>query len=1010
MMNRQVSRERQRGAFALSAIAAAVVSTFMLTSAYAQEEEQAAPAAEQEQAAPTNTPAPAPADTDIETIVVTGSRLRSATADSPSPIQVISGEDIAKSGVVNIQDLLLKNPVFGTPALSRTNSNFLTSGAGVATIDLRNLGSDRTLVLVNGRRFVSGLPGSAAVDLNTIPADFIDRVEILTGGASAVYGSDAVAGVVNIITKKDFNGLTLDVQKGQTFDYKDDKKDKISLTAGTTSADGRSNIMAHFGYSKQGAVYGKRRPGNAVDNTPLIYTGAAQGLPSEVFQFVSPTLSSYAPEGNIFFTESGCVPTADDDCSRVASFDANNNLIDGPGAGFNRQDYRLLAVPTERYLFATSGEFGFAEKHKAFFEGTFAQTQVRSELEPFPFDDYSTTGTTPNGYTPAEFNVNGTVLTNPFIPDALLARMTDQDGDGLRDYNFSKRLVGIGARGSAVDRDTFRIVTGFKGDLIRDWTYETYVGYGVTKETQISSGQVNVQSLRQALEAIPDVDDIDGDGDKDEAICRDQFARAQGCVPVSVFGYNSITPEAAAYISAPTAYQSFTSQQSVGGSVAGTLVDLPAGPLGMAFGLEYRDEYSRSEFDALQQAGLNAGNKIPRTEGSFFVKEAYLELKAPLLADMPGVYALNVGGAVRVGDYSSVGKVFSYSTNLEYSPIRDLRFRGTVSQATRAPNITELYAPPGQDYPSVTDPCAGITNADIGTTAERCRAAPGVQSNIDANGEFTLNTADNQGVSGFAGGNPDLDEEVGKSYTIGLVWQPSSIDFLSKASFEFDYYNIKITDAIIQLDFQSVLNQCYSGDASFCDYITRRPADVGSNSAGSLEFVNSATINSGELEARGFDFTANWADRVGPGQLSSRLVWSHLINQFLVELSGLPKNEIAGEIGAAKDKFSLTLGYDWGDWSVQTLTTYIGKSYLDDQFWGESRVNSVAPRSYTSLQIGYTWNIAQFYVGVDNLFDTKPPRADTNGLLPDSSTGAGTWADVYDALGQRWYAGVKLNF
>src|SRR3546814_758605 len=178
MMNRQISRERQRGAFALSAIAAAVVSTFMLTSAYAQEEEQAAPASEQEQAAPATTPATPPADPEIETIVVTGSRLRSTTADSPSPVQVISGEDIAKSGVVNIQDLLLKNPVFGTPGLSRTNSNFLTSGAGVATIDLRNLGSDRTLVLVNGRRFVSGLPGSAAVDLNTIPADFIDRVEI----------------------------------------------------------------------------------------------------------------------------------------------------------------------------------------------------------------------------------------------------------------------------------------------------------------------------------------------------------------------------------------------------------------------------------------------------------------------------------------------------------------------------------------------------------------------------------------------------------------------------------------------------------------------------------------------------------------------------------------------------------------------------------------------------------------------------------------------------------------
>ena len=193
-------------------------------------------------------------------VEITGSRILSLGATSPSPLQVLTAEDIAKSGVTNIQELLLKNPTLGQPSLSRTNSNFLTSGGGVATVNLRNLGDDRTLVLVNGRRYVSGVPGSAAVDLNTIPTDFIERVEILTGGASATYGSDAVAGVVNIILKRNFQGIVLDASKGRS-EKNDDTKDKFSITFGSNSADNKATMMGHFGYSKQGVVRGRDRTG-----------------------------------------------------------------------------------------------------------------------------------------------------------------------------------------------------------------------------------------------------------------------------------------------------------------------------------------------------------------------------------------------------------------------------------------------------------------------------------------------------------------------------------------------------------------------------------------------------------------------------------------------------------------------------------------------------------------------------------------------------------------------------
>src|SRR5471030_795859 len=208
-------------------------------------------------------------------VQITGSRISSPGAESPSPLQVLTAADIAASGVTNLQDLLDKNPTMGTPTLSRTNSNFLTSSGGVSTVNLRNLGDSRTLVLINGRRFVSGVPGDTAVDLNTIPVDFIERVELLTGGASATYGSDAVAGVVNIILKRNFNGLMFDASTGRS-SHGDDFKKKLALTFGTSSADGNSNVMGHFGYSKQGQVASRDRAISANDQvSKLTQTGEA---------------------------------------------------------------------------------------------------------------------------------------------------------------------------------------------------------------------------------------------------------------------------------------------------------------------------------------------------------------------------------------------------------------------------------------------------------------------------------------------------------------------------------------------------------------------------------------------------------------------------------------------------------------------------------------------------------------------------------------------------------------
>jgi len=801
-----------------------------------------------------------PALAQSDRVEITGSRIRALNAESPSPVQVLSAEDIAQSGAINLQDLLLKNPTLGTPAISRTNSNFSTSSAGVALVDLRNLGTARTLVLVNGRRYVAGVPGESAVDLNTIPTEFIERVEILTGGASATYGSDAVAGVVNIIMKKNFNGMVFDVSKGQST-KKDDKRDEVSLTMGANGADGKSNIMVHFGYTKQGAVFSNKRA--PLDDIPTAYL---TGDGNDLLSFTDGFRSSYAPQGRFFV---GNTSRTYDAVGNEIGWSTNGNATTAP-TGFNRQARRTIAVPLERFVMATKGELAFHANHSAYIEANYAQTQTRTRLEPFPFDSEATHPST-SGQVPAEFLVNGSLVPNPRIPASLLAQMTDTDGDGARDYYFSRRLSEVGNRGSAADRDTFRVVTGAKGTLFGNWDYDTYIGYGATKESQVNAGQVNVLTFRSALEAVPDLNDVDGDGNTTEAICIDPNARAQGCIPVNVFGFNSITPDQLRYIQAPGLLSTFTTQKLAGATVRGDLFKLPAGPLSVVGGLEWREEFSRSEFDPLQQSGLNAGNAIPRTEGEFDVTDAFFEARVPLLSNAPFAKSLVVSGAVRAGKYSTVGNTTSWTGAFEWVPVAGLRLRATQALATRAPNINELYSPPSQTFPSVADPCEGVTAVSTEPAAARCRADVGVAANIAANGSFTRTQADIQGTSGFDRGNPSLKQEEGNSTTLGVVWTPINIQALKNFTFSVDYFKIKVDDAIVSTPRNFILSQCYTADASFCQFVTRRATASGPNSAGALQFVDSAVTNSGGLFTEGFDIEAAFTDRVGPGRLNAKL-------------------------------------------------------------------------------------------------------------------------------------------
>ncbi|MEO6248448.1 MAG: TonB-dependent receptor [Sphingomicrobium sp.] len=995
-------------------------------------------------------PTPAP-DGNSGEIIVTGSRIANPAAVAPSPVQVVSDKQIRESGAVNIQDVLLENPVFGTPTYSRTNSAFNNSGVGVATVDLRNLGVDRTLVLVNGRRFVSGIPGSNAVDLNVIPTQFLERVDVLTGGASAVYGSDAVAGVVNLIYKTKFDGIQLGSQFGIS-QYGDGSDRLFNALAGKNFADGRGNIMVFGEYSKQGTVLKRNRSSeagsSALDSTSLGLS--VTGDAADLFTPFRPNFSGFSPRGRYYVPNPNYVPPAEGEETDIPqtitfTYDPTTNALrpctsrtggtcdltgtpfegsalDGTRIGpdgFNRSDYRYLAVPVQRYVAAMRANYEVSPALNFFIEGNYARTKSATNIEPYPFasDDIFA-----DGQIPVETQVNGVVYRNPFVPDAIFNLATDTNGDGLRDIFVDKRFADFGPRATSVKRDLYRVAGGATGALGSKFNYEVYGIYGQSKEAQKGSGQFNAPNFALALSSFRDVNDVNGNGNTTEILCADPAARAAGCIPANIFGPGSLTP-ALPYLAAPQSLDTKVTQTVFGGNVGGKLFPIlwSTDPISVSVGGEYRKETSRSEFDLLSQGGLNGGNVSPNVAGKFDVYEGFAEAIVPLITDRPFFDRLAVRGAIRRSHYSTVGNVTSFNYGGEWAPFADLRFRVMKARAVRAPNVSELFSPAAEDFPSgLKDPCIGITAASTGTLATNCRAAPGVLANIAANGAFFASQADLQGIASLAGGNPNLGAEKGDTLTIGAVFTPKFIPFLRRTTLTVDYFDIKIKGAIVSTPLQFILDQCYNqSNTSLCNFVVRRPAALGANSAGSLDFVNSGPTNSGGIRTSGIDATFATGHNFGKLETNFRIAYTHLFKGYAIPQPGAPRDNYAGEIGAAQDRFTTNLGFQLPHVGWTLTGTYVGPSFLDDQLTAgftdandnaiprHAKVFRVHSEFYLDSQLRFDVNKKfEFYVGADNLLNNKPP------YLADIGADAGedTLGGTYDPLGRRFYAGVRAKF
>jgi iron complex outermembrane receptor protein len=942
-------------------------------------------------------PAAAAADAsdDSQTIVVTGSRIARPELQSTVPIAVVSTEAIKNTGASNIQDVLAELPAVGQN-ISRTSSNFSNTGNGVATVNLRNLGSSRTLVLINGRRTV-GIAGSSSADLNNIPTDLIKRVEVVTGGASAVYGSDAISGVVNFVLDDKFEGLRLHAQNTIS-DKGDTPRQLASVTGGLAFADGRGHIVGNFSYDKDHGLKSRDRNFSAHD---------------------IPNNSSYAAQG--LFSLDG---TFNPSNGQTYTFSPTNTVKPYQGAnidGYNRNSVRYLSVPVERYLASGLASFDISSDLTAYAEGTYSKVRSSAGLEASALAN-----TGPGAITNFDGSpLSGISVTNPYVPAEIAAAAA---AAGVTTIPFRRRSVDIFSRSNKDDRDFYRGVVGLKGNIGSKFHFDASFEHSESKDHTVA-GDLSTGAYGAALNAGRDA--------SGNIVCLDPAAVAAGCVPINIFGYNTVSAAAAAFVQkyvGPTVtapdgqvlktgtkltfdYLARVKQDDASVTFNGELFDLPGGPFAVAVGGEYRHESSSEIFGAATQLGLGTGNQLSNTVGAFNVKEGFVEVSAPLLKERAFIYDLRLEGAFRYADYSTIGGVKSFKVGGEYAPVSDIRFRAVYAQATRAPNISELFSAQSQTFPAVTDPCdqgGGVGDgATLSSLPASCAAIPAIAATVARTGKFSYTTAQIQTIDGLTGGNINLKQETAKTLTLGGVFTPH---WVRNFSLSVDYYHIKVKDAIGIIGQQVSLDQCFQTNSpTFCSNIVR-------DANGYVTRVNAINLNTGGYLVAGLDIQANYRTSLEkikvPGALDVDIFWNHLLKQQQTPFPGGPvQNELGqadcyscGRLGSGpRDKINASVTYSLpSGFSLNYRLNYLSALRDDITDPGATRVS---PYAYHNLQVRFAFGEGrrfEFYTGVNNLTDKQPPVfGDTN---PVTWPGTQTVADTYDLYGRLLYAGFDVKF
>ena len=947
-------------------------------------------------------------DDALEEIIVTGTRITRPDFVSASPIVTVPSEVFAQTGSSTVETALNRMPQFVPGANGTTNG----IADGQATLDLRGLGPGRTLVLLDGRRLIPA-NGEGVPDVNVIPPALVENVEIVTGGASAAYGSDAISGVVNFKLRRSFDGIQFGGRWGQTSQSDGDEYD-LSITAGTPIADGRGSVMGFIGYSDRGQInQGDRH----FSDVSLYYVGPGNGIRGPGKAYL-PFGSQYIPEG--LALTFGSSPQAFDDLfdsygyppgsvpvQRRFGFNEDGTLFTlgnfSPGSvanfrgtpdplTFNGYSYfynfaptNALQMPLERLSGFLVAHYDVGDASEAYLQALLADYTVNTQVAPTPLQDV---------YMP---------VSNPYVPAdlaALLASRANPDDP----FDFGKRMVVLGPRVQENKYETYQVTAGLRGKVLEDWSYDTYVQVGESDQRKHQTNNVS-RSRTMELTFAPD-------------------GGASICGEFNPFGLDSISQSCADYVVSDASNRARFRETIVEATMNGPVMALPSGDLRAAVGLMYRDQSYRFRVDETLELLLDDGLPDVVGFGAFgdidaddHNIDAYLEARAPILGGRPGVKVLEAGVGYRYSDYASAGGVSSWKAELLYEPVDAARLRGSYQRAVRAPSIFELYQPRLVGYADFVEgePCSVASPERTGEDQAQVEAlcvAQGVPADLLPTYElYEILTSD--------GGNPDLDPERATTWTAGIVLQP---EFRS-AIFEdvqltFDWYQIELDNAVQGIGATDAVVNCYdprynpefTPDNFWCTWFGRDP------STGEIIGAQSTYWNLGSVSTSGVDTQLQWSLPAGPGRLSISWFVSWIASYQVQTAPRAPTEEFAGTVGGfggswPEWKWNLHLGYSVGGANFGARWRYID-SMADGGRYGPDidvpRFDVVVPHyDYFDLEASYEVRNGALdglvlRAGVENLTDKDPP------IFP-SWVDANTDPSQYDVLGRRYFLSVEYR-
>jgi outer membrane receptor protein involved in Fe transport len=976
-------------------------------------------ALEQQAAPPVAEPSPAAAPPAVaeehparrageEEIVVTGSRVRRKDLTTPAPVTVLTRQQLEESGRVTIGEFLQLMPEQGNaPNFQLNNGGATYSADGSTRINLRSLGVTRTLVLVNGRRMVPGGVGaSAAVDLNSIPTAAVDHIEVLKDGASAIYGSDAIAGVVNIITRKSFSSTQGSAQYGVS-GHGDAETFDASVTTGRSGDFG--NFMFSAGYFRQGNSWLRDRDWSARALTYDYATGA-----------VTPGGSGRTPQGTIALpsdanTRAGCTTL----CQQLIASDptwATDNFIRDPSRPlgwrvmtradrYNFAAENYLTIPSERIQAYSAGDTRFANPTvRAYYEASYVQRNSQQNAAPMPLNpgDYTIGG----GNIPIQVSKDS--VYNPFGVDLPFA---------------GRRLVEFGHREYKEDLGTFRVVTGVDGTLpeqtgpLQGWYWDASLNFGRTSGTFTTAGAIRNSRIADAVGPsfrLPSGQAVCGNKGPDGIAGTADDVVVAGCVPLNLFGgpnNGSIDPAQISGLGFEGTSRAFDQLFGVGFNTTGELFTLFGDrPVSLALGYEFRRQSGAQIADPIAASGDSADFNFQSTQGHYTANEAYGELAIPLLANVAGVRNLEANVAGRYVNYSTFGGNFTYKFGARYTPVPDVTVRGTYSTAFRAPSINELYLGQSETGPNATDPCTDLSTAP-----------PAVRAQCLATGVPAAGSNDH-GTQQLArvGGNGKLKPETARIFTAGVVLQPRMVRNLSVTV---DYYHITVDDLVGTIGVPAILAGCYPASGqpvqAYCSLITR------ASGSGRILFVTDINQNVGSSSTAGIDVAARYAipspiGRFGLGLDGTWLAYfdrSQVVGTGIQTISGRGNYDLG-----ALPTWKVNAGATWrlGGWSASGLARYVG-TFKECATPAPDLTSSgglcYAAPNLPSRQVGHnvTLDLNASYtlltgagrtlllLGVNNVFDQAPQYVYSAAL-------ANSDPSIYDYVGRYVYTRVQHTF